>query len=113
MLVTASFLWAVLVLFLLSNIDRVNQYKETLKQGANWASHFLPNDLIYQENTTSLISTDTVTEDFAIENIRIVIQANENTLGGLIATVNSVVVNTKERIHFYFILPEECFEHLK
>lgn len=110
-LAAGTLLWVGFMIYLLAHVERFASYGGSLTNGARWAGQLLSgdNNITLSEDDSSPTKSDQESGDY----INIVMQANENDLGGLIAAVNSVVSNSKHKVQFYFVLPETSIKHLK
>ena len=107
-----SVLWGCFMIYLLTHVQDFADYGGKFKAGAKYAHQYVSNislsDLIKDTPHTTAASHH-VNRNL----INVVIQAREDNLGGLISVVNSVVTNTKQPVHFYFLVPEDTVSHLK
>lgn len=44
--------------------------------------------------------------------VHVVLASDENTMGGMIATMNSIFSNTKHKVMFHLIVDEGSVDHL-
>ena len=119
-LVAATLVWGTGMIYLLSHVERFAHVGGKLKNGAQWAEELVSNisrDLKAGREVATTISPSQqlINEESAAASypINIVMQAQEDDLGGLISAVNSVVVNTKHLVHFYLIVPDDTTAHLQ
>ncbi len=116
-LVAATLVWASVMVYLLSHVERFAQVGGKLKNGAHWAeelvSNMSKNFKKDQEPITISASQHLLNEQSAAASnlINIVMQVQEDDLGGLISAVNSVVKHTKNKVHFYFAVVNEPVQH--
>lgn len=116
-LVAATLVWASVMVYLLSHVERFVQVGGKLKSGAHWAEELVSNMSRNfkkdQELVTISPSQLLLNEESAAASnlINIVMQAQEDDLGGLISAVNSVFKHTKNKVHFYFAVVDQPVQH--
>lgn len=98
------------MIYLLTHVQDFASYGGKVKAGAYYAhelvsniSHSAFNEKVTEEPSQK-INTDLV---------NIIIQANEDNLGGLISAASSVSINTRNKVHFYFVVPDDTKSHLQ
>lgn len=97
------------MIYLLSHVERFAGYyagKFNLKahpSGAGTANESLEHE---PRSLTVQISSPPLP-------VNIVIQAEEDNIGGLVTAVNSISSNSKIQSHFYFVVPNETVLHLQ
>lgn len=106
------------MIYLLSHVERFAHVGGKLKNGAQWAEELVSNisrDLKAGREVATTISPSQqlINEESAAASypINIVMQAQEDDLGGLISAVNSVVKHTKNEVHFHFVVVDESVQH--
>ena len=105
----ATLIWGALVVYLLSNAEEFNKYRGRLNEGVKWAGQFLPTDII----STNAVNSSAPKKQPLVSQINIVMQSDEQDLGGLVTAAYSVTNNSKANIHFHFIVPENTKKHLE
>ncbi len=100
------------MIYLLTHVEKFSHYGGSLRTGyVQWASQ------IFSDHNVTQIEQDIVSSYSnrisEAETINIIMQSGEDDLGGLISAVNSILLNTKHPVHFYFVLPETTIQHLR
>ncbi len=78
-----------------------------MTDGVQWISNLLPN-----REPASILPLPTEWVDPS-QNVSVVMQVDENDIGGLIAAVHSIVQSAKVKVLFNFIVPQSTMEHLQ
>lgn len=112
-LAAGTLLWAGFMIYLLTHVEKFSNYGGSLRTGyVQWASQIFSGD-----HNTTRIEQDTVSSYSnrisEAETINIIMQSGEDELGGLVSAINSILLNTKHPVHFYFVLPEVTIQHLR
>lgn len=100
------------MIYLLTHVEKFSHYGGSLRTGyVQWASQ------IFSDHNVTQIEQDIVSSYSnrisEAETINIIMQSGEDDLGGLISAVNSILLNTKHPVHFYFVLPETTIQYLR
>lgn len=110
----ASLIWAGFMIYLLAHVQNFADYGGRFKTGAKYAKELVSNISHSTFNKAEIALTEPTASHHTKSNvINVIIQAREDNLGGLISALNSVVVNTKNPVSFYLIVPDETTSHLQ
>ena len=112
----ASLAWAIFMVYLLTHIQIFGNPSKHLK--ASYQNEFPNNHSNVDNNAIEVLESNSKNShlkvgDEVTDVINIIIQANEDIIGGLISAVNSIIMNTKSSVHFYFVIPQESTSHIQ
>ncbi len=115
MVTGASLIWAGFMIYLLAHVQNFADYGGRFKTGAKYAQELVSNISSHSTfNKAEIPLTESTASHHSKSNvINVIIQAKEDNLGGLISALNSIVVNTKNPVSFYLIVPDETTSHLQ
>lgn len=99
------------MIYLLTHVQDFASYGGKVKAGAYYAKELVSNisHSAFDKTPTEEPSSQKINTDL----INIIIQASEDDLGGLISAASSVSINTRKKVHFYFVVPEDSKSHLQ
>lgn len=101
-------MWAGFMVYLLTHVQSFYDNKaEKISVGLHLVKQA-------EANSNNSIEENVTSQPGILSPLNIIIQANSDTLGGLITVVNSVITNTKHApsVHFYFIIQHDAVSHL-